>query len=111
MCEEAVGVAVSIDIEANELTPVVEAVDSGGANTVGIIDGHPVGIVQGTGQQEAVHHAIASDIGANNLINFVDPKGRRIGGMWEIELGVGIAFEQEPTVLPLEAVRKPVMSP
>lgn len=60
--EEAIGVAVTFDIEANELTFVVEAINGGGANAVGIIDGCPVSIVQGAGQEETVHHAIAIEI-------------------------------------------------
>ena len=50
---------------------------------------------QRTGEQEAVHLVCAIDIGADDLIRFVDAKGCGVGRVWEIELGEGRTFEQE----------------
>ena len=93
--EEAIGVTGTIDIEADECAIVVEAVDNGGADAIGVIDGLPLGMGQGIGDQEAVHHTIAVNVGADDLVIFVDAKGSGVGRSGEIELGESLVFEQE----------------
>ena len=93
--EEAIGVASAIGVEADELGFVVDAVDDGGADAVGIVKGFPLGVVQWAVQQEAVHRAGAVHIAADDLVVEVDAKGGGVGRVGEIELGVVSTFVQE----------------
>ena len=93
--EKTVGVPGAVDVEADQISVVVEAVDGGGPNTVWVVDRLPLGMRQRSGQQEAVHLARAVDIGASDLISQVDAQGGRVGRVREIELGEGRPFEQE----------------
>src|SRR5260221_8321736 len=53
--EKTVGVPGTVDVEADELTVIVEAVDGGRPDAVGVVDRLPVRILQRIGQYEAVH--------------------------------------------------------
>ncbi len=95
VCEEAIGVASAVNVEANELSFVVDAVDNGGADAVGVVNGFPFGVVQRAAQQEAVHCTVAVHIATNDLIVEVDTKGCGVGRVREIELGIVSTFVQE----------------
>jgi hypothetical protein len=93
--EEAIRVTSTIDIKSDQLSIIVDAVDSGGANAVGVINGLPLCIAQGAGQLEAMHQAIAVHIGTHDLIRLVDAKGSRIGGVGVIKLRILSVFQQK----------------
>ena len=95
-CEKPIGVPGTVDVEADQFSVVVEAVDDGGSHAVWVIDRLPVRIIQQMGQQEAVHLARAVDISTNDLIRLVDPEGRRVGRVREVELAEGRPLQQEP---------------
>ena len=44
VCEEAIGVASSVNVEADELTFVIETIDGRRANTVRVVDRLPFGM-------------------------------------------------------------------
>jgi hypothetical protein len=82
-CEEPVGVPGAVDVEANQLSEVVDAVDGGRPDAVRVVDRLKVRIGHRIGQQEAVHLASAVHIGTNDLIKDVDAKGGRAGRVRE----------------------------
>ena len=92
--EKTVCVPVAVNVEADELTVVVEAVD-GGPDAVGVVDRQEVRMVQGVGQYEAVHLARAVHVHTHDLIILVDAQGGRVGRAGEVELAEGFAFQQE----------------
>ena len=94
-CEEAIGIASAVNIEADQLRIVVETVDNGGADAVGVVNAFPLRMAQWAAQQEAVHQAAVVHIAADDLIREVDPKGRGVGRVGEHELGVVATLEQE----------------
>src|SRR5713226_5394841 len=89
LCEKPVGVPGTVDVEADQVSAVIDAVDGGGPDALWVVDRLPVRVRQRIGQQEAVHLARAVDISADDLVRLVDAKGGRVGRAGEIELGVG----------------------
>jgi hypothetical protein len=75
MSEKSVSISIAIDVEADEITVVIEAIDGGGANAVGGVDGLPLGMLRWIGQQELVRlgrAARADRIGSDDLVRCVD---------------------------------------
>lgn len=93
--EKSVGVPVAVNVEADELTIVVDAVDGGGPDAVGVVDRLEVRMVQGVGQDEAVHLARAVHVHTHDLIILVDAQGGCVGRAGEVELAEGFVFQQE----------------
>jgi hypothetical protein len=106
--EKTVGVPVAVNVEADELAVVVEAVDGGGPDAVGVVDQLEVRVMQGVGQDEAVHLARAVHVHTHDLIILVDAQGGCVGRAGEVELAEGLSFSRKLTTLPLEVVRKPI---
>jgi hypothetical protein len=52
--EKTVGVPCPVDVEADQISAVVEAVNGGGPDAVWVVDRLPLRVLQQIGQQEAV---------------------------------------------------------
>ena len=77
MSEKSIGISIAIDVEADLITVVIEAINGGGANAVGGVDGLPLGMMRWIGQQEPVHlgrTARADRIGPDDLVRCVDAR-------------------------------------
>ena len=79
LCEEAISITSTVNVEANELPSVVETVDGRGSNSIRVINRVPFGVAQKIGQEEPVHLLGTIHIHSHNLIEVVDAQSGRVG--------------------------------
>src|ERR1700722_13986574 len=75
--QEPVGVAGLVDVEADELAEVVDAVDHGRADPIRFVDRDPLRVVQRVREHEAVRGALGVDVRAHDLILVVHAERHR----------------------------------
>ena len=66
--KEAICVASTINVEADELTVVVKSVDSGGTNTIRVVNRLPLSMMPDRRDQEAMHLFRAIDVDSDDLV-------------------------------------------
>lgn len=99
--KETIGIVAAIDVEANQVSIVVEAIDSCGANAVWVVDGLPASMVQWAGQQKPMHLGCVTapnGVETDDLVMVVDAEERCVGHIrhtHEVKLSDGVVLQQE----------------